>query len=330
MMEYIWIGAACVAAFVISVLVGKWLIPVLRRAKLGQQIKEIGPNWHMSKQGTPVMGGLMFIAAVVLVSLVGIFGFCGEMAPMLCVLFLAVSSALIGFLDDFEKLTKKRNLGLTAIQKLVLQIAVTVIFIVLLEVLEISSNTVYLPFFDLTFKLPKVIYYVAATFVILGTINAANLTDGVDGLAAGVTLPIAVFFAVAAFLMGKTGLSLMSAAFFGALCGFLVYNFHPAKVFMGDTGSLFIGGMVSGLAFVLDMPLIILVVGIIYFIEALSDILQVGYFKLTHGKRIFKMAPIHHHFELCGWSEKKIFFVFSGVTLLMAALALYGVHGLWQ
>ena len=329
-MEYIWIGAACVAAFVVSVLVGKWLIPVLRRAKLGQQIKEIGPNWHMSKQGTPVMGGLMFIAAVVLVSLVGIFGFCGETAPMLCVLFLAVSSALIGFLDDFEKLTKKRNLGLTAIQKLVLQIAVTVIFIVLLEVLEISSNTVYLPFFDLTFKLPKVIYYVAATFVILGTINAANLTDGVDGLAAGVTLPIAVFFAVAAFLMGKTGLSLMSAAFFGALCGFLVYNFHPAKVFMGDTGSLFIGGMVSGLAFVLDMPLIILIVGIIYFIEALSDILQVGYFKLTHGKRIFKMAPIHHHFELCGWSEKKIFFVFSGVTLLMAALALYGVHGLWQ
>ena len=329
MMKYVWIGAAAAAAFLISLLIGKWLIPVLRRAKLGQQIKEIGPNWHMSKQGTPAMGGLMFIAATILVSAVGLVAFGAEAAPILCVLFLAFTSALIGFLDDYEKLTKKRNLGLTAIQKIVLQTAITVIFIVLLEVLGLRAETVYLPFFDVSFALPRVVYYIAAVFVIMGTINSANLTDGIDGLATGVTLPIAAFFAAAACLMGLTGLSVMSAAFFGALAGFLVYNFHPAKVFMGDTGSLFIGGMVSGLAFVLNIPLIILVVGLIYFIEALSDILQVGYFKLTHGKRIFKMAPIHHHFEMCGWSEIKIFWVFTGVTVLMSALALWGVSGLF-
>ncbi|MBR5519126.1 MAG: phospho-N-acetylmuramoyl-pentapeptide-transferase [Clostridia bacterium] len=328
-MEYIWVAAAALAAFVISLLVGKWLIPVLRRAKMGQMIKDIGPIWQMCKQGTPVMGGLMFIAAVLAVGLVGVFALNCDFAAVLCVLFLAVCSSLIGFLDDYEKLMKKRNLGLTALQKIVLQVIVTVVFIALLEVLEISSNAVYLPFFDRVFEIPKVLYYAIATLVVLGTVNSANLTDGVDGLATGVTLPIAAFFAVTAFLSGRYGISVLSAAFFGALCGFLVYNFHPAKVFMGDTGSLFIGGMVCGLAFALDIPLIILVVGIIYFIEALSDILQVGYFKLTHGKRIFKMAPIHHHFELCGWSEKKIFFVFSGVTLLMAGLALWGVHNLW-
>lgn len=328
-MQVLWIAVAAAAAFLISVLTGLWLIPVLRRAKIGQRIKEIGPNWHMTKQGTPVMGGLIFIAAVVLTAAGLLWQFKEDMAPVLCVLFLAVSSALIGFLDDYEKLTKKRNLGLTVIQKLVLQIAVTVIFLVLLEVLHISSGVVRVPFFNTEFTLPKIVYYIAATFIIMGTVNAANLTDGIDGLATGVTIPIACFFTAAAFMAGSQSVSVLSAAFAGGLLGFLIYNYNPAKVFMGDTGSLFIGGMVSGLAFVLDIPLIIIVVGLVYFIEALSDILQVGYFKLTHGKRIFKMAPIHHHFELCGWSEKKIFYVFSGVTLVLAALSVYGVRGLF-
>lgn len=325
-MQYLWIAVAGVAAFLISILMGLWLIPVLRRAKLGQTIKEIGPNWHMTKQGTPVMGGLIFITAVLVTVGVLAWKFSDALAPVLCVLFLAVSSALIGFLDDYEKLTKKRNLGLTVIQKLILQIATTVIFLVLLEVLGITSHAILVPFFGTSFTLPRVIYYVAATFVIMGTVNAANLTDGIDGLATGVTVPIAGFFTAAGILAGSLGISVLSAAFVGALLGFLVYNYHPAKVFMGDTGSLFIGGMVSGLAFVLDLPLVIVIVGLVYFVEALSDILQVVYFKLTHGKRIFKMAPIHHHFELCGWSEKKIFYVFSGITLILSILAVFGVR----
>lgn len=325
-MQVLWIAVAAAAAFLISVLTGLWLIPVLRRAKIGQRIKEIGPNWHMTKQGTPVMGGLIFIAAVVLTAAGLLWQFKEDMAPVLCVLFLAVSSALIGFLDDYEKLTKKRNLGLTVIQKLVLQIAVTVIFLVLLEVLHISSGVVRVPFFNTEFTLPKIVYYIAATFIIMGTVNAANLTDGIDGLATGVTIPIACFFTAAAFMAGSQSVSVLSAAFAGGLLGFLIYNYNPAKVFMGDTGSLFIGGMVSGLAFVLDIPLIIIVVGLVYFIEALSDILQVGYFKLTHGKRIFKMAPIHHHFEMCGWSEKKIWTVFVLTTVVMCVAAWFGVR----
>lgn len=325
-MQYLWISVAGAAAFVISVLMGLWLIPVLRRAKLGQTIKEIGPNWHMTKQGTPVMGGLIFITAVILTTAGLVWKLSDQLAPVLCVLFLAVSSALIGFLDDYEKLTKKRNLGLTVIQKLVLQVATTVIFLILLEVLGISSYEIRVPFFGTSFHLPRILYYIAATLVIMGTVNAANLTDGIDGLATGVTIPIASFFTAAGILAGSMGISILSAAFVGGLLGFLIYNYNPAKVFMGDTGSLFIGGMVSGLAFVLDIPLVIIVVGLVYFIEALSDILQVGYFKLTHGKRIFKMAPIHHHFELCGWSEKKIFYVFSGVTLLLSVLAVFGIR----
>ncbi len=325
-MQYLWIAVAGVAAFLISILMGRWLIPVLRRAKLGQTIKEIGPNWHMTKQGTPVMGGLIFITAVLVTAALLAWKYTDALAPVLCVLFLAVSSALIGFLDDYEKLTKKRNLGLTVVQKLILQIATTVIFLVLLEVLGIASREIRVPFLGTAFTLPRVIYYVAATFVIMGTVNAANLTDGIDGLATGVTIPIAGFFTAAGILANSLGISILSAAFVGALLGFLVYNYHPAKVFMGDTGSLFIGGMVSGLAFVLDLPLVIVVVGLIYFIEALSDILQVAYFKLTHGKRIFKMAPIHHHFELCGWSETKIFYVFSGITLILSVLAVFGVR----
>ncbi len=325
-MQYLWIAVAGVAAFLISILMGRWLIPVLRRAKLGQTIKEIGPNWHMTKQGTPVMGGLIFITAVLVTAGLLVWKYTDALAPVLCVLFLSVSSALIGFLDDYEKLTKKRNLGLTVVQKLILQIATTVIFLVLLEVLGIASREIRVPFLGTAFPLPRVIYYVAATFVIMGTVNAANLTDGIDGLATGVTIPIAGFFTAAGILANSTGISILSAAFVGALLGFLVYNYHPARVFMGDTGSLFIGGMVSGLAFVLDLPLVIVVVGLIYFIEALSDILQVAYFKLTHGKRIFKMAPIHHHFELCGWSETKIFYVFSGITLILSVLAVFGVR----
>ena len=231
----------------------------------------------------------------------------------------------IGFIDDFVKVKMKRNLGLTALQKLILQLAAALGYLALLRWNGNLSSALYIPFCNVSVELPWVLYLLFAVFVIVGCVNAVNLTDGVDGLATGVTLPVMVFFTVAAYLWGRQTLALFPAALVGALAGFLVYNFHPAKVFMGDTGALFLGGAVCGMAFALDMPLILVLVGIVYIVEALSDILQVAYFKLTHGKRIFRMAPIHHHFEMGGWNEVKIFSVFSGVTVVMCLLAWIGV-----
>ena len=245
----------------------------------------------------------------------------------LLVLALALAFGLIGFADDFIKVKKKRNLGLTGLQKLVLQIIAAAAFLYFLYRHGALSCDLYLPFKAAPVTgIPKVVYLAFAVFVIVGCVNAVNLTDGIDGLASGVTMPVMLFFVLTSMLMKKMGLATFPAALLGGLGGFLVYNFYPAKVFMGDTGSLFLGGAVCGLAFALDMPLILLFVGLIYIIETLSDILQVCYFKLTHGKRIFKMAPIHHHFEMCGWSEKKIWGVFVGVTVAMCVLAWFGVQ----
>ena len=316
-----------VCSFVLAVVFGKLLIPVLRALKAGQSIREIGPSWHNSKAGTPTMGGLVFIAAAALCTIAG--GWRSMLAGNLThlyVLAFALVFGVIGFLDDFMKVKYKRNLGLTAIQKLALQLAAAGAYLALLRWNGDLTCDLYIPFWNVSFEINWIVYLIFAMFVIVGCVNAVNLTDGIDGLASGVTLPVMVFFAVTACMWGKTTLALLPAALAGGLAGFLIYNFHPAKVFMGDTGSLFLGGMVCGLAFALDMPLVLILVGIIYIIETVSVIMQVTYFKLTHGKRIFRMTPIHHHFEMGGWSEVKIFTVFTGITVVMCILAFLGVR----
>ncbi len=325
-MFFIVLGAT-LASFVLTVLFGRFVIPMLRALHAGQSIREIGPQWHNSKAGTPTMGGIMFIAAIVLCTV----GFSWKSMMQnhtythLYVLALAMCYGLVGFADDFVKVKYKRNLGLTAIQKFALQLIVAIAFLFVLKKSGELSCDLYIPFWNLDLEIPTAVYMIFAAFVMVGCVNAVNLTDGVDGLSSSVTIPVMVFFAATAYIYGATTLSLLPATVAGGLVGFLCYNFHPAKVFMGDTGSLFLGGMVCGMAFALDMPLILVLVGIVYLCETLSVILQVTYFKLTHGKRIFKMTPIHHHFELCGWKEEKIVFVFTAITLVMCVLAYLGV-----
>lgn len=313
-------------AFLITALVGKALIPWLRRLKAGQSIKEDGPTWHLGKQGTPTMGGLMFIIGILIaVLLAGIRALrMGEPGHLVVFLFAAIYGA-IGFADDFVKVRKAQNTGLTAAQKFLLQLAVAIAFVVLLRRFGYLTPNLYIPFLNVYLVMNWVVYMIFAAFVIVATVNAVNITDGVDGLAAGVTLPVSIFFTAVAAYWGYRSFGIFAAALAGGLCAFLLYNFHPAKVFMGDTGSLFLGGAVCGLAFALDIPLILLLVGIIYIAETLSDILQVAYFKSTGGKRIFRMAPLHHHLEMGGWSEEKLFFVFSSITLITCVLAFYGV-----
>ena len=326
---------AAVGAFVISAVIGKFLVPALRRWKAGQSIKEDGPTWHMSKQGTPTMGGLMFILATIIVVLVfnGPAILSGDWTSVIVLVFALVFGA-IGFLDDYAKIKKKENTGLTAGQKFLLQLAAAILFIVLLRKCGILSPNLYVPFFGVELHLPWVVYLIFAVLVITGTVNAVNITDGLDGLSSSVTLPVCAFFAAAfgwAWVKwqqsGTAGMAVFAAALFGGLVGFLVYNHYPAKVFMGDTGSLFLGGAVCGMAFALDLPLILILVGIIYIIETLSDIIQVTYFKATHGKRIFRMAPLHHHLEMGGWNEKKVVFVFASISLVFCILAFFGVMG---
>ena len=312
--------------FVVSAVAGRLLIPALRRLKAGQAIKEIGPTWHMTKQGTPTMGGLMFIIAIAAVLVV--IGWkdltAGRLGGLYTYLFALVFGA-IGFLDDYMKVKKKENTGLTAGPKFLLQLAAAIVFTILLRNEGYLSPDLYIPFVNVTFQLPWVVYMVFAAFVMVGTVNAVNITDGIDGLSSSVTVPVAMFFTIVAAQWDRGEIGVLSGALVGGLLGFLIYNFHPAKVFMGDTGSLFMGGMVCGLAFALDMPLILVLVGVIYIAETLSDIIQVTYFKATHGKRIFRMAPLHHHFEMGGWSEVKLVVVFTGVTVVFCVLAYLGV-----
>ncbi len=321
--------ASCILSFAVTGLLGwKVILPALRRLKAGQAIREEGPKWHSTKAGTPTMGGLMFIigiaAAILLCGWKGMMN--GDWNHLYVFLFALVFGA-IGFLDDYEKVKKQRNLGLTAKQKFLLQLAAAIAFICLMRYEGLLSPQLYIPFFDVSIALSWPLYMVFAAFVVVGTVNAVNITDGLDGLSTSVTIPVALFFVSVATWWGYTQLGVFAAAMLGGLLAFLLFNAHPAKVFMGDTGSLFLGGAVAGMAFAFDMPLILVLVGIIYIIETLSDILQIGYFKLTHGKRIFKMAPIHHHFEMCGWSEVKIVAVFTAVSAVFCALALFGVMG---
>ena len=317
-----------VIAFLVSLALGKVLIPVLRALKAGQSIKEIGPTWHMSKQGTPTMGGLMFIAGIgVAVVAAGWQQMMAGVYTHLLVYVFALVFGIIGYVDDYEKVKHHHNTGLTAPQKFLLQLSASVAFVVLLRYMGVLSPNLYIPFVGVELILPWWSYMAFAAFVMVATVNAVNITDGVDGLATGVTIPVALFYVAVAAWNSCPELGVFGAALAGGLAAFLIYNFHPAKVFMGDTGSLWLGGAVCGMAFALDIPLIIPVIGVIYVAEVLSDIIQVTYFKLTHGKRIFRMAPLHHHLEMGGWSEVKLFCIFSLITLLMCVLAFWGVMG---
>ncbi|NBI08989.1 phospho-N-acetylmuramoyl-pentapeptide-transferase [Colidextribacter sp. OB.20] len=316
-----------IVSFGVAAIVGQLLIPLLRRLKAGQSIRKDGPTWHMSKQGTPTMGGIMFILAIGAACLVA--GWeelrSGNYNHLYVFLF-ALVFGVIGFIDDFQKLRHHANEGLTAAQKFLLQLAAAIAFTVLMREQGYLTPNLYIPFLGIEIVgIPWVAYMVFAAFVMVGTVNAVNLTDGIDGLAAGVTIPVALFYMAVSAWFGKNDLAILSAALTGGLAAFLIYNFHPAKVFMGDTGSLFLGGMVCGLAFALDVPLVIPIIGLVYVAEVLSDIIQVVYFKKTHGKRFFRMAPLHHHLEMGGWSETKLFCIFSGVTLALCCLGFLGV-----
>ncbi len=321
-----WLALA--AGFLLTLVIGRFLIPELRKLKAGQEIREDGPKWHAGKAGTPTMGGIMFIIGTGVTVIVLGWGrmLAGDFAHLYVYLF-ALVFGLIGFVDDYRKVRQHQNEGLTAKQKFVLQLAAAVVFLSLMRYEGLLTNNLYIPFVNVTLTINWVVYLIFAAFVIVGCVNAVNLTDGIDGLAASVTCVVMVFFTVAAAAVYGAGLALLPAALAGGLVAFFVYNHHPAKVFMGDTGSLFLGGAVAALAFAMDMPLVLIPVGVIYIAETVSDIIQVGYFKATHGKRFFKMAPLHHHLELCGWSEAKLVTVFSLITLVGCALAWLGIQG---
>lgn len=318
------------AVFVLTVLILRKLIPALKSRKIGQKIYDIGPRWHKGKEGTPIMGGVGFIIPSVAVFAVfaAVYAACGraeELIPAALTLGLAVLNGLIGFFDDYTKLIKKQNEGFLAWQKFSLQLIAAGLYLWAMSATGCIDTTLAIPFSDIKLEL-GIWYYVVAILLITGMVNGVNLTDGIDGLSSSVTAVVGAFFAVAAFAAEMPELSALAATVIGGTVGFLMYNFYPAKVFMGDTGSLYLGGMVVGMAFMLGSPLIIIIAGFVYICEIASDILQVGYFKLTHGKRLFKMAPIHHHFEKCGWSEVKIVAVFATVAALFCVLAWFGVR----
>ena len=315
-----------VIGLVLTAGIGYLLLPVLRALKAGQSIREVGPTWHNIKAGTPMMGGLMFILGAV-VCLACNLAFVEDYTVYYAML-LALCFGAIGFIDDFCKLKKKQNLGLTSLQKALLQMAVSAVYLYVLYRSGAMTCDLYIPFVNVSFTIHPIVYIIFAMFVMVGCVNAVNLTDGVDGLCGSVTIPVMVFFTAAAVGMGKFDLALMPACLAGGLIAYLFYNWHPAKVFMGDTGSLFLGGAVCALSFALDMPLILILVGFIYIVETLSVILQVSYFKATHGKRLFKMSPIHHHFEMCGWKEEKIVLTFTAVSAVMCLIAWFGIQGL--
>lgn len=333
---YVALGATVVLSFLIAFLLGFVLIPWLRKLKFGQTILDIGPAWHKSKQGTPIMGGIMFIistiVSVTVVLLIDYFMggnlFASEhimpdtlKVKLVAGVVLALGLGLVGFADDYIKVVKKRNLGLTEIQKTIPQVILIVAYLVALYMNGLTYMKI--PFVGVVDL--KWFFWLFGVAVIYGAVNAVNFTDGVDGLCASVTSVAAISFCVAALMTKFFGISILAAALAGGCLGYLIWNYYPSKVMMGDTGSMFLGGMVVALAYAIDCPIILVFFGIIYVIEALSDVIQIGYFKITHGKRIFKMAPIHHHFEMCGWKERKIVTVFTLVNMIGCAvgLALY-------
>ena len=307
-------------AFAISVVLGPIVIPYLRKLKMGQTERVEGVQSHLKKAGTPTMGGIIFLLSTVVTSLI----YVKDYPKIIPILFLTLGFGIIGFLDDYLKVVLKRSDGLMPMQKMACQIVVTGIFAFYLMKFTDIPMTMKIPFMpghEIDFGILTIpILFIA----VIGTVNGVNFTDGLDGLASSVTIMVATFFSVMA-IGTKSGIEPITCAVVGALMGFLLFNVYPAKIFMGDTGSLALGGFVAGTAYMLQMPLFILLVGLIYVVEVLSVMIQVTYFKATHGKRFFKMAPIHHHFELCGWSETRIVAVFSVVTAVLCLIALMGV-----
>ena len=325
---------AFVLAFLFATAFGKFYVPWLRRIKAGQEIKENGPAWHMSKSGTPTMGGVMFILAAILVCITVCFEgmLRGEFVNVFIVLFACVFGA-IGFLDDWEKLAKKQNLGLSAKAKFLLQLVASLVFVLLMRQIGYVRPSFYLFFVDKTIYMPEWLYFLLSSFIIVGTVNAVNITDGIDGLAASTSIPVFLFFVALTLVFGDEfeQMGFIASGMVGGLLGFLVYNFNPAKCFMGDTGSLFLGGMIAALAYGYNMPIMLITLGFVFLMETLSDIIQVGYFKLSHGKRVFKMAPFHHHLEMGGWlghkwKEKEIVALFTGISLVMAIISFIVVY----
>ena len=326
-------------AFGVTAALGFVIIPWLRKLKFGQTILDIGPSWHKSKQGTPNMGGIMFIIGIVAAFIIASLTFYlsgghlesdyaavlegRDLVLLIAGLCLALGCGIVGFTDDFIKIKKKQNEGLSAKQKTAGQLLVTFGYVL---TLWISKNTVwYIPFAG-TVDFSKniftgVVFWIVSIFIIYGCVNSVNLTDGIDGLCSSVTATAAITFIIASYILKFAGLSILAGALLGGVCGFLCWNWNPAKTFMGDTGSLFLGGMVAALGYAIKCPLLLLLIGIVYVCETMSDIIQIGYFKMTGGKRIFKMAPIHHHFEMCGWSEVKIVAVFSAVTAVFGVIS---------
>lgn len=304
-------------AFVISVALGPVIIPFLRKLKMGQTERTEGVQSHLKKAGTPTMGGVIFLVAVVVTSLFYI----KDYPKIIPVLFLTLAFGIIGFLDDYLKVVLKRSDGLLPWQKFLLQVILTGVFVFYLLNYTDVSLSMRIPFWPGHYLNMGWLAIPVLFFAVIGTVNGVNFTDGLDGLASSVTVIVAVFFTVVS-IGTSSGIEPITCAVVGGLMGFLLFNVYPAQVFMGDTGSLALGGFVAGAAYMMQMPLFILLVGLIYLVEVLSVIIQVSYFKATHGKRIFKMAPIHHHFELCGWSETRVVAVFSVVTAIMCLIAL--------
>ncbi len=309
-----------IISFAVSVVLGPVVIPFLKRLKVGQTVRDEGPKEHLKKNGTPTMGGILILISIVVTSIL----YVREYPKIVPILFVTMGFGLIGFLDDYIKVVLKRSMGLRAWQKMALQILVTGVFAYYITHYTDVSLAMKIPFLrgvtlDLgIFNIPFLF------FIVIGTVNGANFTDGLDGLASSVTVLIATFFTVVAIGL-QSGIEPITCAVVGALLGFLLFNVYPASVFMGDTGSLALGGFVAATAYMLQMPVFLALVAFVYVIEVLSVVIQVSYFKMSGGKRIFKMAPIHHHFELCGWSETRVVAVFSIITALLCLVALMGI-----
>ncbi len=318
MEKYILVIVAIIS-FGIAALLGPVLIPVLHKLKFGQEIREIGPSWHKKKSGTPTMGGFIFIISAIVTTLVFV-----RSTEVLLILLFSLIFGLIGFIDDFIKVILKRNLGLTEKQKSLLQILAALVFVFVSLQYGFADTSISIPFVNATISLPYYIYIPFALFVIVGATNSVNLTDGVDGLASFVTVVVCAFFALCSYKMDRMDITGFCVINMAAILGFLIYNIHPAKVFMGDTGSLYLGGVVCFTSIILKLPLILIIAGGVYVLETLSVIIQVASFKLT-GKRVFKMSPIHHHFEMCGWSEKKIVTVATLATAILCMISYFSI-----
>ena len=314
------ITIAVIISFLICIIIGPFLIPILRRLKFGQSILQIGPKWHAKKSGTPTMGGIIFIISIGVACVFAI-----NNHKVLLLFALSFTFGLIGFIDDYIKVALKRNLGFTAKQKFTAQLIVATIFVYYIYYMGWVSGELVIPFIPYVLRLNAWTYIPFTIFVMLGTVNSVNLTDGLDGLAAGITTVVAVFFTLVAYTFAGYGVAFFAAAVVGGCIGFLMFNAYPAKVFMGDTGSLFLGGAIAALSIILELHLVLIIVGGVYLIETLSVIMQVASFKLT-GKRIFKMSPIHHHFEMIGWKETKVVTIFVLVTIVLCIIAFAGIY----